>query len=420
MNSSTHCRSGLSLLEMMIALVLVVILGTSVTLALEGGAGWSGKTSAEDDIADDILRVWRVMNDDLTQSSWWIPDTTQTFGSASLPTDRSLVYAPFVAEPAITGAPTDGQPTSTRMRIFARAQAGDLRFEGPDTSRLNGSGVPGGPGDRLLAPSAFSSTQAYRASYFARSQELVFVRASNQLWNHATDLPNPAQAPSRIQLPVDGYPGTTADWQASANHSRVGALLPSGWQKVGANWTPLSANPYGRVMDACYLYTGSGTLDLKLQLEGTTLPDFQSQDQASVRLYSYALIPSPLAMGVGRLVRAYTTTGTPPPIGSDEGQRIASDGVTSLVIDRVISDNVARVAFETSRHANDLGITNVRATIYFARISEHNRAASVVIRRAVTMVFTMRAANSWQDKATARSTMKTSTVIASGAIPLTY
>ncbi len=418
---------GFSLMELMIVLALIAVFGTSLNMALEGMSGWSGKSSAEDAIADDVLRTWKTFNDDLGQGSWWVPDTTQAFGDPTFSTDRSLVYAPFVSQPAITGAPIAGQPASGRLRIFGRSGGSDVRFEGPpvaDLTRLLGlKMLPGASGDRLLAPSAFATTSDYRQSYSAPSQELVFVRATNTLWNRSADRPAQVSnlAPARIPVPIDGFPGATAAWSASSNHTALGILKPSGWQRSGSTWAQIGTGPYGQVMDACYLYTGSGALDLRLQLEQSGQPAFQLQDPSQVRLFCYALIPSPNAMGLGRLVRAYTTTGALPAIGNEEGQRIATDGTTGLVIDRVISDNVVRVLFETARHANDIGINNIRATIYFARASEKQRGGQpIVIRREVTMVFTMRSANSWQDKDSARSRIKTSTTIASGAIPFTY
>ncbi len=416
---------GFSLLELIMVMAIIAIFGIALSLALEGMNGWSAKASAEDELTEDVLTVWKTFNDDLGQSAWWIPDPTQAFSDPSFTVDRGLLYAPFVVQPTLSGAANSGQPTGARMRIFARSGSGDTRFEGPALADLDRLTLPGQVSDRLLSPAAFSSPALYRQSYFARSQELVFVRATNTLWNHISDRPNQvgSAAPGTIQLPIERFPGPTTAWRASANHSTIGALLPSGWQRSGTSWVSIGTGPYGQVMDACYLYGASATLGLRLQLEQQGQPTFQAQDPAQVRLYTYAVVPSPNGRGLGRLVRAYSATpGSTPTSGVNPGQRIASDGATSLIIDRVISDNVTRVLFDTARHADDIGINNVRATVFFAKLSENKRGsnAPLVLRRAVTMVFALRAANSWQDKESARSRIKTTTTIASGAIPFSY
>ncbi len=424
MRASILRRSAMTLIEMMISLALIAVLGTGVTMLMEGSAGWNANASTEDALAEDVLTVWKTLNDDISQSAWYIPDTNQGFGTPSFSVDRDLAYAPFVYQPAITGAGSDGVPTDPLLSLFGRTAAADVRFEGSGVYDLDHhTGVlPGTPADRNLAPSAMTAA-AYQTSYFARSQELVFVRATTTIWNRVSNRPVSTTGTQAPQVPLEQFPGSTAAWQAAGNHGTVQTLRPSGWQRdtSGNGWTAVTpGTPYGRVMDACFLYTGGGVLNLQLQLEQNRQPDFQQQQASDVRWFSYAVVPSPRGMGLGRLVRTVRKTGTAPTRGSDPGNCIASAGGDYLAVDRVISDNVVRVLFDTARHANDLGITNVRATIFFARLPEKNRATAAPLHRAVTMVFTMRAANSWQEKDTVRSLIKTSTAIASGAIPFTY
>ena len=412
-------RRALTLLEMMISLAVLAAVGVAVSTAIEGSAGVQSSADSEDALADDILDTWKTLNDDLAQSGWWIPDATQSFSTATLANDRTLYYAPYVYQPQVLGGPTVGWPLHPSLAFFARTAGADLRFEGAAVAQLDRSHLPGSPADRTISPTA----PGYRTSYFGPSQELIFVRASSTLWNRASGTPNAVAglAPSRLQTPLERFPGTTADWQTAANHSVVGALQPSGWQRSGAGWTQVGGGPYGQVMDACYLYRNGSDLQLKLQLEQQAQPDFQSQDPSVVRLYTYAVVPPPAGgNGLGRLVRAYATTGSDPGAGSDPGKRTASDGTHHVVVDKVISENVVRVLFETARHVDDIGITNVRATIWFARPVDKHRADGAAIARCVTMIFAMRAANSWQDKDDARTLLKTSPTIASGAIPFSF
>ena len=420
--SSHEIRRASTLMEVMITLALIGTLGSAMTMIMNGSSGWSAVASSEDALSEDILNVWRTMNDDIAQSAWYIPDTTQSFGTATLTNDRSLFYAPYVLQPAVTGAPSGGQTGHATLAIFNRSSAGDLRFEGTGVSELDRcTGIlPGNPSDRLLAPSAFAAG-AYAKSYFARSQEVVFVQATSTTWNRSANAPLDLTASNLRSPPVERFPGTTTDWLTPSNHAAVGSLLASGWQRSGTAWTQVTpAAPYGQVMEACYLYTASGSMDLKLQLEQQTQPDFQTQTPANVRLFSYVVVPAPSSRGLGRLVRAYTVPGTVGTVGVEPGQRLASLASTSLVVDKVISDNVTRIVFDSARHSDALGVNNLRATVYFVKMSEKDRAQPLVIHRAVTMVFAMRAANSYQDKADTRALIKTSTVMASGAIPFSY
>ncbi len=415
-------RRATTLIEVMISLAIVASLGSVITMVMNGSAGWSAVASSEDALAQDVLGVWRVMNDDLSQSAWFIPDTTQTFGTQSLGNDRTLFYAPFVVQPTITGAPNGGAAQNSNFAVFNRSGASDLRFESPAVSEFDRcqDSVPGSPADRLLAPSGFAAGD-YAKSYYARSQELIFVRSTSTSWNRATNAPLNLAPGELRQPPTERFPGAMLDWLAPSNHATVGALLPSGWQRNGSAWIQVTPSaPYGQVMEACFLYTAGGATDLKLQLEQQVQPDFQTQDPANVRLFSYLVVPSPSGLGLGRLVRAYTATGFVGSVGVAAGQRVASTASTSLIVEKVLSDNVVRVVFDSARHNDGLGVNNVRATIYFAKMSEHDRGTPLVVRRAVTMVFALRAANSYQDKSDTRALIKTSTAFASGAIPFSY
>jgi hypothetical protein len=420
--SGSSVHRATTLVEVMISLAVIASLGSAISMVMNGSAGWSALASSEDALAEDVLGVWRTMNDDLSQSAWFIPDTTQSFGIQDLSNDRTLFYAPFVVQPTITGAPQGGAAQNPNLRIFNRSGGSDLRFEGPAVSEFDRcqDSVPGSPADRLRAPSEFAAGD-YAKSYYARSQELVFVRSTSTSWNRATNAPLNLPSGARGMPPIERFPGAMLDWLAPSNHATVGALLPSGWQRSGSSWVQVTPSaPYGQVMEACFLYTAGGTTDLKLQLEQQVRPDFQTQDPANVRLFSYLVVPSPSGMGLGRLVRAYTAMGVVGSVGVDAGQRIASTAASSLIVDKVLSDNVVRVVFDSARHNDGLGINNVRATIYFAKMSEHDRGSPLVVRRAVTMVFALRAANSYQDKSETRALIKTSTAFASGAIPFGY
>jgi hypothetical protein len=172
-------------------------------------------------------------------------------------------------------------------------------------------------------------------------------------------------------------------------------------------------------MDSVVFNTGTGSAEFALQLEQYSLPNFQTQNPTDVHLYGYLVIPSPSQRGLGRLVRVKTVPSTAIAVvrGSEVGQTVSTNenGTILVVVDKVLSDNVVRVLFETSRHAwalnagannrSLIGSNNIRVTVFFAKLAEHKLADSTLVHQSVTMIFCMRAANSPQDQINARVEM---------------
>lgn len=422
-DSRSASTRGFTLIELMITLVILASIGIALGVALDGFLGWTAVGRAKDEIAVDAQNVWNVLNDDLSQSAWYRPDSTVSFNVAML-ADRGLFYCPYVVQAAHATGQVGGAPTvgNSLLYPFARANTGSITYAIDPLLAANDAVLPGTVADFVGGPgTTAAANDAYRASFFARSQELVFVRTTTSIWNANTDRPLVSgDAAPHPPVPLERFQGTASDWRTAANHASIGVLFPSGWKRTGSTWTQHTPNlPYGRVMDSTLLSATAGVSDFQTQFEQYAQPDFQTQLTENVRLFGYLVVPCPRQEGLGRLVRVRTmrTGATLPSFGVNPGQRISmsTDGSTMVVVDRVLSDNVVRVLFETSRHAcapgtlpmarSQIGANNIRATIFFARLAEHRRPQAPLIYQAITMVFCMRASNTVQDQFAARSLM---------------
>jgi hypothetical protein len=425
------------LIEVMIGTLLLGMLGVMIAEVLASTSRWDSTAYARDTLAEDVAAVWKTFNEDLGQSLWYLPDTSQPFATAALESDRKLFYAPYIVQPALVAGGDDGATARHELlKIFNRAGGEDIRF-GPVA--INGisardltSALPGLLSDAGHNPADAVFTEVpYQASYFARCQELVFVRSSTTSWDQQQDLPREigTLSPGAIPAPAEpfgrGEGGTTTAWNTQDNHAAIGVLHPLGFEPVVTGgvttWrerTP--GEPYGRVMESAVLDPSATTITLLPQLEQDQQPTFQPVEARHVRLLGYQLVPSPT--GAGRLVRTYVVRApdSEPTRGTEPGQWIAKDGDDYLVVDRVLSEHVVRVLFETARHQDDLGINNIRATVFFAKAVERDKQQALIVRRSVTMLFAMRGANSPADKENARLVVKTRAEVGTGSIPFSY
>ncbi len=425
-------RSAFTLIQLIITIAILATMTSMMVAALQGSLSWSATGSAQDDLTTDVMRVWRTFNDDLVQSAWYVESTTPNV-KITFPTtfaaDRAAFYLPYVLQSTQGVGSAAGAPTDALLTPFCRDQAGSIVFSGTGVAELDlrDADLPGSPADRTKAPSAFTGT-TYQTSYYARSQELVFMRGTTTLWNQTTQKPYlvTGLGPDKIAPPTDRFPGTRAQWQATDTddtlHDAIRVLQPTGWKQVAGVWTQRptppwwpASTPYGQVLEASRLYFANGSYEPRLQNEQYGQPDygnnsFSLQTQDQLRLLGYMLVPSP-GIGLGRLVRVHTETGAPPAFGSDLGRRVSTSGGVNLVIDKVISDNVVRIQFETARHNTQIGVSNVKATVYFAKVAEHQRGNSPIVHQVVTMIFSMHTDNSAQRQIETRNSLRTAGVI---------
>ena len=277
-------------------------------------------------------------------------------------------------------------------------------------------------------PSALEAT-LYRESWLARSQELIFLRAQMGEWQ-----PDPAEQ-DRVNLLNFG--GVSDHWRLTGGMNftnatqpdevwnRTGVIRPSEWEvqpaAVPGRRTGFLAERPGAppglrsvpeaFMHGAYGFFDGGSSELLLETrwetrvhwDTLTTSDFIAAPggsrilgNASLREYTYALIPSPV--GVGRLVRAYSENIAAAPgrrFGAKVGEVIGRDSGTGaqVVIDAVLSDHVCRVLFDTYRTDATLALNQVRLRLFLAIVPQADPSRGIQLHR-TDATFTMQAADS--------------------------
>lgn len=180
------------------------------------------------DLEQDASRIIKLVGEDLSRSSWYFPSfDLAEYRVANLGDDRAKVYYPFVVQQD-PGFDADNRTTSPNMaynlpaadatmidQLWDEASAED----GTDLDHVRRAGnlvslpqVPDHlPGDRadattwfnLDAGDADSKQLAYDRSFYARSQELVFVRVARADWE---------ADPFEQQGEILDFSGADADW----------------------------------------------------------------------------------------------------------------------------------------------------------------------------------------------------------------
>ena len=145
------------------------------------------------------------------------------------------------------------------------------------------------------------------------------------------------------------------------------------------------------------LNAASGTISVALQWEENGNPSFQAQNDADLRMFTYAVVPTPNGTGIGRLVRAFVRTQTSAPVmGTEPGQAIAYASNMAVIVDSVLSNNVTRVVFDTARHDAALEVNQVRMRVYLAK--QVIGTQDLIVSSLVETTFAMRAKNNNADQ----------------------
>lgn len=412
---TTALRRAFTLVELTISLVILSAVTILTIESLVSARQLQGLASAEDEVNREAARIIEAMSVDIAESGWWFPD--ENLLPVGLTADRAAAYFPYVHQQAL-GAATEG--LHTVFTYHARPESAVRILPGRFVGRANLLGhLRGGPAD---GETKFGADRTgYLTSHYARSQELIFVRQATMGWTadpSARSLPTlrfPEYAPDGTTL-IDWSNDAGADYSNPGNANRIaaGVLMPSAWERNPLGPTPFQRRaydadgdgavavdegvaivagsrvhptPYGLALPSAKL-TSATQLTLENQWETIDQPNYDPNTLAQpLREYTYCVVPSPI--GMGRLVRAYTTrndaANAARPVGVDVGQRLPqSDAAPTrfLVVDQVLSDEVVRVVFDTFRTDPDLLINEVRVRLYLARVSAFSGHDQVVTRTA--------------------------------------
>lgn len=433
-------RAAFTLLEVTIASLLFIIAAAAVMESMTATRHLVSNGAARDQLEYDGDLAIRAIAADLASSGWEFADPTETttYAAVSAATDRTLRYYPMVqVQPTPGGGNLDG--FNTRL----------------PWTRLLDANLPGGTlpavlrGNQADALAANLPDADWNASFHARSTSLVFLKVAigswqpdqdpgtvndRSIWETAGDAGYLARRPSELQPPMlnftadaTGVETAWQDWNTPGNHANLRVLFTSGFDEQPTGWVErFPGQPYGATLDGGWYDWGDveeapikpAWESMRRPTPGAVADIAQRRAYMSaperLREYMYCVVPSPTALGMGRLVRAYRVPDAAAvAAGVDPGQRItvtANDAgafateTVGMVVDRVLSDDVVRVVFDTYRtvdaggaQVQALGINQVRVRLFLARRQVTN--PDVVLSRVIETTIAMRSRSSGGDMA---------------------
>jgi type II secretory pathway pseudopilin PulG len=430
--------AAFSFMEVIIA---VALLATVMALAMESlmaGQNYDQFSSLQDDLALESTRILSHIRNDLTVSGWEFPTQPLADYKVNATTDRTLRYYPFVqiqshdgttttqglgaaaeygwshrpAHKVVLGG-TPGSPSPTNWHTIGRS---DLEIGEPDDFGRTAASAYAAAVSR---GAAIGSVDAYwHRSFFARSQEILFLRSTVSTWDERTE----TVINNLDQPPLLSFKGIRQQWSTPAYHDQLNILRAAGWYAIkdgsGAvlSWAPYpipgsssstaSTYPYGAVMDAGYLVEPDASIStIGVNWRTTDGSTFNHDTDsaadmnayaAKLRVYAYCVIPSQL--GFGRLVRAMRSNdATTRTWGTDVGNKISESGSSCMVIERVLSDHVMRICFDTYRTlpvVSSAEINEVRVRLYMGARAD----TGTTITRLFETTVCMRSRNTQADK----------------------
>jgi type II secretory pathway pseudopilin PulG len=424
-------RSAFTMLEVIIAFGILVMVLAAVFDTLVASKHLESNAASNDEVAAASGNIISAISNDLAVSGWHLPATEDLNGNDTIENNEKIINADTVIDNIVY---LDSTPAEDRgLWYFPYVVLQD--YDGIATSALGArfphlvrspalrgpSALPAGlPGNATDATTAFAGdTDAWRDSYYARSQEIVFLRSTVGQWR-ASDVTDGWQRDDRpaayaatvmssrsetgLNFSSNGTVQLTrADWLQANNHAALGVLHASGWaEKLDSSGVAIGYEPrdagtsspapfYGVVLDGGWYDPDAegtdGDMPVKIQWQTMAEPSFSRADYGPERLqeFTYAVVPTPL--GLGRLVRAAKVLASGLPASAKEGIEIgdilAGDATYKMVIDRVYSDDVVRIVFDTYRtidqgsaedEVRTLAPNQVRLRLYMARRQISNPA----------------------------------------------
>jgi hypothetical protein len=463
----SRLRHGYTLLEVTVASLIFVMAVGAMLQTITASRVLESQAVAQDDASTEAERVLKVIAEDIGGSAWYLPTSEDfnrnlaldagedlngntaidaiVYSNQSMNEDRQALYFPYV-QLQDTGGLAGG--LGSRYRHTHRPASAVLLPQLQNTqlgNRLN-LRLPGNQGDATRLFGGNDAAQDWNYSFFARSQEIIFLKAVIGSWNPSLDeygakdsSGNPVEprgASYAAAIGADQTPPlnfeffdanndgviqdserlTRQDWQTTGNQASLGVLFPSGWEATtdgsgavtGYNPRNASGEPYGAVLDAGWYDPEAESTDedmpIKVQWDTIDLPTMSAADYAPERLreYTYAVVPTPFTDRFGRLVRAHKVRNVGALTEGYELGNVLPCSATSsfrMRIDRVISDDVTRIVFDTYRTVDrgetevlTLAPNQVRVRVYIAIRQTLN--PDVILTRVATTVMGMRARSS--------------------------
>ena len=469
-------RKASSLIEVMIAMTIFVsILGILIEISTTFSS-YAVLSMTRDDLANESKTIFKEIQEDVSHTAWEFFDLTadnmQSMNDRSmLPDSRSgnsmltYRYYPYVIQQNFVGTEpnsSSGAGLSSKMTYFARDPKISFPFQQtlpplPDSI--------GSPEDfktifTKMEKSIDERRRLYNNSFFARSQELVFLRVNLDGWS---ELP-------RDNTPIINFPrGEVGDWInteevrlpdekvviAKNKHEKLGIirmdefLMPpnndnrsSGemdvrspmsfyWNRPTAPTNLQKIHPVVNQGTILTTNTGSQAAMEMIQIrwdsmanpsssyvnsDGTHLVLETPTDKPArikwdmIREYGYVVVPA--FNSIGALARVYSRPRTDAVVANSypgPGSVISTDGTREIVIEKILSYNVSRIVFDTFRTDEDhvLQPNQIRVRLYMIGLVKKANTATPFVK--FDMTFTMKTMNSLSDNDRVTSTLGTVT-----------
>jgi hypothetical protein len=297
----------------------------------------------------------------------------------------------------------------------------------------------------------------YRRSFYARSQEIIFLKANLGTWQERPVSSSPIimfpdgdwNKTEKITRVIDGQEREVVQ---KNQHDVLGVVrmqewdLPSTMTKTGDPRTayrvrekgvgPTKTVPVVVSPGTMLVPNGTGVDLVQMRWDTISDPSVKEIDPEAtgdafhdtieihdgqparvrpdrLREYGYAVTTSPF--GAGRLVRVYTrlaTQGGSVSAVADVGSIIGRSADREVIVDRVLSDRVTRIVFDTFRTVSEgLGHNQVRVRLYMVGTP---RDAKVAPMLKAERVLTMRTINTTVDNERIKSSLGSTTSDAPG------
>lgn len=256
--SPRHLAS-FTLVEVMIAMTIFITASIVAVSAISSITSFGRTVDRRNQMTIDVQSIFKEMSDDISLSGWAPYDYTSADFSGGYPTDRGMRYYPYVIQQAPTSAAESARAASladlgggmqvSSLTWFASANdnwflraANGLVDVGRFAKRPDLPPQFGVVGDfaKNFTSTTFTDeaarNKAYRSSYYARSQELIFVRATVGGWS---------SVPGADRTPIIKFPA--GDWTTATLTTTAGTLVKNNHQELGvirmSEWTLGDANP---------------------------------------------------------------------------------------------------------------------------------------------------------------------------------
>lgn len=478
--SAWQVRRAMSLLDVMIAVLVLSITLLAAAESLSSVQSYLGYAERRYDLDAEADRIFRAMSEDMALSGWHLPSFDDgEYLVSSWAEDRAKVYYPYVVLQASEGRPVvpvmedrlgspwaNLMPVPSLLHVNRNASLHEMHFDKEGKRELFAA-LPGNTAD---CGQWLVDDERWRTSFYARSQELVFLKLSTSDWR---------QDPYEQQGQYIDFSGDDADWQRvdeiegkpvaewvqdeiefrtspaggnkpasiaraeaeaeaydSFSHEDLAILRMAdvgfpppanpGDPVIKDQWERPNAPAGKRFVDPIVISSSWLQFDGldpvvrvrwetkyhadEVKLQQNNISNDERIVPTDLREYMYAVLP--LSEHAGRLVRAYSVDLTRHPasrVGNQVGEIISQSGDFAFVIDEILSDNVMRIVCDTYRTVTDgsLEINEIRIRLFMATPRDANGSRS---SHAAEHMFTMRAGSTDRRKARVLAAFGTSGV----------